>query len=106
LPTLDFADMTYSGVLATLLSGLEPSVAIALACLPQMRPLFARKKPAPYGYGSREVNTRSDGESAIRLRSVDGVHEIRVKKSWDVVSDKQEAREEGTRESSTQGSDV
>jgi hypothetical protein len=98
--------MTYSGVLATLLSGLEPSVAIALACLPQMRPLFARKKPAPYGYGSREINTHSEGESAIRLRSVDGVHEIRVKKSWDVVSDKQEASETETGKQSSRGSDV
>ena len=80
--------MTYEGVLATLLSGLEPSVAIALACLPQMRLLFARKKPAPYSYGNRDNNTPSEGESAIQLRSLDGVHEIRVEKSWDVVSNR------------------
>lgn len=50
-------DMTYEGVLATLLSGLEPAVAIVLACLPLLRPLFSRRK-APtnsksgYGYNS------------------------------------------------------
>lgn len=34
--------MTHSGVLATMLSGLEPAVAIALACIPLLRPLVAR----------------------------------------------------------------
>ncbi|XP_014555100.1 hypothetical protein COCVIDRAFT_17267 [Bipolaris victoriae FI3] len=44
LPTLDFADMTYSGVLATILSGLEPAVAIVLACVPLLRPLFGKSR--------------------------------------------------------------
>lgn len=88
--------MTYEGVLATLLSGMEPSVAIALACLPQMRSLFARNKLAPYGYGSRDKSSRSERESAVRLRSMDGAHEIRVNKSWDVVSDKQDGSNEDT----------
>ncbi|KAJ5028958.1 hypothetical protein J3E72DRAFT_238604 [Bipolaris maydis] len=44
LPSLDFTDMTYSGVLATNLSGLEPAVAIALACIPHMRPLFRKSR--------------------------------------------------------------
>ncbi|KAH7130091.1 hypothetical protein B0J11DRAFT_243866 [Dendryphion nanum] len=43
LPGLDFTDMTYTGVLATLLSGLEPAVAIVLACIPLMRPLLGRR---------------------------------------------------------------
>jgi hypothetical protein len=37
--------MTHTGVLATILSGLEPAVAIALACIPLMRPLFGKKNP-------------------------------------------------------------
>jgi hypothetical protein len=46
LPGLDFMDMTYTGVLATLLSGLEPAVAIVLACIPLMRPLLGKSKGA------------------------------------------------------------
>ncbi|KAH5183106.1 hypothetical protein HBI24_082660 [Parastagonospora nodorum] len=56
LPGLDFTDMTYTGVLATILSGLEPSVAIALACIPLMRPLFRKAKSggcrSTHGYNS------------------------------------------------------
>jgi hypothetical protein len=36
--------MTHSGVLATILSGLEPAVAIVLACIPLMRPLYGKSK--------------------------------------------------------------
>jgi len=39
-------DMTYTGVLATILSGLEPAVAIVLACIPLMRPLFGKSNHA------------------------------------------------------------
>ncbi|KAI4923285.1 hypothetical protein J4E85_008322 [Alternaria conjuncta] len=46
LPGLDFFDMTYTGVLATILSGLEPAVAIVLACIPLMRPLFGKSNQA------------------------------------------------------------
>ncbi|KAF1973739.1 hypothetical protein BU23DRAFT_598852 [Bimuria novae-zelandiae CBS 107.79] len=102
LRNLDFADMTHAGVLATVLSGLEPSVAIALACLPQMRTLFVRKKPASYGYSSYSSRDNMavprDGEWTIQLRSLDGdskeLHGIRVKTTWDVVSDKPEGRDE------------
>lgn len=53
--------MTYSGALATLLSALEPAVAIALACIPLMRPLFGGKKAAKntdvcYAYSSSKHN--------------------------------------------------
>jgi hypothetical protein len=49
--------MTYDGVVVTLLSGLEPAVAIALACLPLLRPLLGRRKKhgntkTGYDYGS------------------------------------------------------
>ncbi|KAF2714584.1 hypothetical protein K504DRAFT_478026 [Pleomassaria siparia CBS 279.74] len=40
LADVNFEDMTHSGVLTTILSGLEPSVAIALACVPLLRPLM------------------------------------------------------------------
>ncbi|KAF2684446.1 hypothetical protein K458DRAFT_442819 [Lentithecium fluviatile CBS 122367] len=59
LPGLNFADMIYSGVLATILSGLEPAVAIALACIPLMRPLFGKKstKTSDSGYNYESSKT-------------------------------------------------
>ncbi|PVI05356.1 hypothetical protein DM02DRAFT_584324 [Periconia macrospinosa] len=79
LSGLDFEDMTYTGVLATILSGLEPAVAIALACIPQMRPLCARKKQVSYGYGSSDNHERIDADSVVRLWSIDGVQSKRSK---------------------------
>jgi hypothetical protein len=34
--------MTYTGVLATILTGMEPSIALSLACIPFLRPLVKR----------------------------------------------------------------
>jgi hypothetical protein len=52
--------MTHSGVLATILSGLEPAVAIALACIPLMRPLLGRKSTnvndSRYKYDSSKMS--------------------------------------------------
>ena len=42
--------MTYDGVLATVLSGIEPAVSIVLACLPLLRPLLGRRKSRKSGY--------------------------------------------------------
>ncbi|KAI9157932.1 Satratoxin biosynthesis SC16 cluster protein [Paramyrothecium foliicola] len=44
LKSMDFVDITYSIPLANIFSGLEPSIAIVLACVPLMRPLLGRKK--------------------------------------------------------------
>jgi hypothetical protein len=102
LPDLDFADMTYTGVLATILSGLEPAVAIALACVPLMRPLFGKKGLAKertgYDYnssktsgafskkgsknGSRGPSTFTelvdDDSSEIHLQPIKPAHEVSV----------------------------
>jgi hypothetical protein len=49
--------MTYSGVLVIMLSGLEPAVAIALPCIPLMRPLFDRSiKTTHSNYGSKRTS--------------------------------------------------
>jgi len=53
--------MTYTGVLATILSGLEPSVAIALACIPLMRPLFGRKDRTQNGSAYECESNKSSG---------------------------------------------
>ncbi|KAH9869862.1 hypothetical protein J1614_006782 [Plenodomus biglobosus] len=54
--------MPHSGVLATILSGLEPSVAICLACIPLLRPLFYRKSSLESNSsGSGYENNKSSG---------------------------------------------
>jgi len=85
LPGLNFQDMTYDGVLATLLSGLEPSVAIALACIPLMRPLFpshrrARNQSSQYHYGSgNDSGMYSNAKrGAIELHTNDGDSEVEL----------------------------
>ena len=37
--------MTYSGVLATVLTGIEPAVALSLSCVPFLRPLIKGRNP-------------------------------------------------------------
>jgi hypothetical protein len=39
---MNFADITYSLPLANIFSGLEPSLAVILACVPLLRPLLGR----------------------------------------------------------------
>jgi hypothetical protein len=53
--------MTHSGVLATILSGLEPAVAIALACIPLMRPLLGRKAPNTNGSSYQYDDSKRSG---------------------------------------------
>ena len=93
--------MTYEGVLATVLSGLEPAVAIVLACVPLMRPLFGRSRhpiDTGYQYGSGKQTTftlkkgrshgldptatfseladGTDNSSQIELRPVEGIQRV------------------------------
>lgn len=42
LTQMDFTDMPYSMTLANIFSGLEPSMAVTLACVPLFRPLVGR----------------------------------------------------------------
>lgn len=41
---MDFTDIPYSMTLANIFSGLEPSMAVTLACIPLFRPLIGRCK--------------------------------------------------------------
>ncbi|RDW67036.1 hypothetical protein BP5796_09785 [Coleophoma crateriformis] len=90
IPHLVFTDMTYSGILATVLSGVEPTVAIILACVPFLRPLFGKgasteptsynlsdgatgafSKKAPVSSEARPFEELDDDSSDIQLRPVD-----------------------------------
>lgn len=52
--------MPYSGTLTTILSGMEPAIAIVLACVPLMRPIFkkssSRVDSSRSGYDTGELS--------------------------------------------------
>ncbi|KAL2139585.1 hypothetical protein VTI28DRAFT_4957 [Corynascus sepedonium] len=65
LPHLYFEDMTYTGVLATIFTGIEPSIALSLACVPFLRPLLRRgNKLMSTGHDSQYAS----GGSTLRSR--------------------------------------
>jgi hypothetical protein len=77
--------MTHSGVLATILSGLEPSIAIALACVPLLRPLFgsrgARAKSSQYHYGSggdSGLYSKNSRRGVVELHDIDDGSEVEL----------------------------
>ena len=85
---MDFADITYSIPLANIFSGLEPSLAVILACIPLLRPLLGKAGGSTdasrtHGYQASGRSDRMkphtnefeplDDESQYRLRPVGGV---------------------------------
>jgi hypothetical protein len=52
--------MPYSGTLTTILSGMEPAIAIVLACVPLLRPIFkkfsSRVDSSGSGYNTGELS--------------------------------------------------
>jgi hypothetical protein len=86
LPHLYFEDMTYTGVLATIFTGIEPAVALSLACIPFLRPLvksgvlrstgvdtpYASRtlgsKATPGSTGNRPFKELSDDSSEVQLQ--------------------------------------
>ncbi|CCC06237.1 hypothetical protein SMACR_00454 [Sordaria macrospora] len=66
LSSMKFDDITYSMPPANIFSGLEPSVAVILACIPLMRPLLGRTRFASEGsrtYGSANPSKAIEFES-------------------------------------------
>ncbi|QDS74142.1 hypothetical protein FKW77_001177 [Venturia effusa] len=82
LSDLDFSDMTHAGVLATILSGLEPSVAIALACLPLCRPLLRSRssvnKECQLGNGGDLSSQPCSSQDPRRARQEDDIEDVEV----------------------------
>ncbi|KAK3360601.1 integral membrane protein [Lasiosphaeria hispida] len=70
LPHLYFEDMTYTGVLATIFTGVEPAVALSLACIPFLRPLIKgnalRSTGVDSPYPSRTLGSKGPSGSASR----------------------------------------
>ena len=62
--------MTYTGVLATIFTGIEPAVALSLACIPFLRPLIKGKALRSTGvdspYPSRTLGSKGPSGSANR----------------------------------------
>ncbi|KAL6407290.1 integral membrane protein [Ilyonectria robusta] len=61
--------MTDSGLLATIFSGLEPSVALALSCVPYLRPYFGGTFRTPKNtYNSDGVIKSHEGNASNNSR--------------------------------------
>jgi len=62
--------MTYTGVLATILTGIEPAVALSLACIPFLRPLVSgngiRSTGTDSRYASRTLGSKNPTGSGSR----------------------------------------
>ncbi|PSR83338.1 hypothetical protein BD289DRAFT_453866 [Coniella lustricola] len=54
LTTMDYLDITYSGVPFILMSVVEPSLAVTLACVPLLRPLLGQRTTRYSATGTRE----------------------------------------------------
>ncbi|PGG99924.1 hypothetical protein AJ79_08361 [Helicocarpus griseus UAMH5409] len=87
LSSMDFLDITFSIPPANIFSGLEPSVAVTLACIPLLRPLLRRGKYSDNGtpvYPPTNVSKSTgpgrgfeqlnDNSSQYQLRPVGGKH--------------------------------
>lgn len=70
----DFLDMPYSGAAATLLSGVEPAVAIAMACIPLMGPLFRRRTKQSGGENANNPRTRTSRSHITASQKGLGTH--------------------------------
>ncbi|KAL8330144.1 hypothetical protein RB597_005452 [Gaeumannomyces tritici] len=64
LQGLNFLDMPHSGLLATLLSGVEPSVALTLACVPLLRPLWRGGRSSDGSTGASGSGYKRSGEGS------------------------------------------
>lgn len=69
---MDFNDITYSIPLANIFSGLEPSIAVVLACIPVLRPLLGRSAHSPQASAQHYGHS---GISADRNLSKNGMFE-------------------------------
>ena len=94
---MDFNDITYSLPPANIFSGLEPSVAVTLACVPLLRPLLGCSKYSSNGTGgyasgsgtpskaleieagdSRPFEPLTDDSSQYRLRPLGPNHHAEI----------------------------
>lgn len=96
LSSMDFADITYSIPPANIFSGLEPSVAVTLSCIPLLRPLLRRSNYASNGTpgypptdttaaskgngpsGGSGFEQLNDNSSQYQLRPVAGKHSAAI----------------------------
>ncbi|KAK4238353.1 hypothetical protein C8A03DRAFT_33647 [Achaetomium macrosporum] len=72
LPHLYFEDMTYTGVLATIFTGIEPAVALSLACVPFLRPLIYKGNNNTLSMGSDNSQYASGGSTTLRSKQGGG----------------------------------
>lgn len=91
---MDYSDLTYLAALPSIYSVLEPALAITLACVPLLRPLFGGKysvRGTRIGPGSRSQAARSfmagGTIGAVRLSSNNRRHRARSDSLEDAFAD-------------------
>jgi hypothetical protein len=72
---MDFEDITFTIPKANIFSGIEPCLAIILACVPMMRPLLGRSAATQYGSDKKPMNTASKSAGPKRM-SEDGFQRL------------------------------
>lgn len=99
---MDFADMTHSGLFATLFSALEPPVAISLACVPYLRTILGGRWAASrskFGYthdsgpGFSKSGNRLAGSQPLESRDDDSEVHLRPMRAVAVEGGRHDGRE-------------
>lgn len=81
LSSIDYSDITFNIPEALIFSGLEPSIAVTLACIPVLRPLLGKTVSSTVGTGmnSGKMNSKSgpfeqlnDDSSQYQLQPMGG----------------------------------
>ncbi|RAR09007.1 integral membrane protein [Stemphylium lycopersici] len=75
LSTMDFGDITFTIPKVNIFTGLEPCLAVILASIPMMRPLFGRLQTTPYGSCKKPAETKPRSEIPKGV-SVDGFERL------------------------------
>lgn len=60
LSKIDYEDVTFTSVVAVLMSSVEPSLAVILACIPLLRPLVKNQRHGSHGTISRTNATSAE----------------------------------------------
>ncbi|KAI4689625.1 uncharacterized protein J4E88_002980 [Alternaria novae-zelandiae] len=76
LSSMDFTDITYTIPKANIFSGLEPCLAVVLACVPLMHPLLGRSAATPHASGKKKSSNAESKSSGPKAVSDDGFERL------------------------------
>jgi len=73
---MDFTDITFTIPKANIFSGLEPCLAVVLACVPLMHPLLGRSAATPHASGKKKSSSAESKSSGPKAVSDDGFERL------------------------------